>query len=272
MSNRDTALPAILLIGHGSRLASGIAEFHRLAEQLQWALPERTCVAGFLELAKPSLPEALEQLYQQGFRQITAIPALLLAAGHVNRDIPNILSDFQANHPQVTIIFGAELGLHANLLEIARERIESAELDFGATYQRQETLLLVIGRGSSDPEANAKLCQIADQLGETLGFGGVETAYTAVARPSIVDALAQESLLGFKQVLVLPYLLFSGQLVAQIRATVVAHQSTHSDRKMVLAPHLSHHPLLVQIILERLKQAEASIAVTPDFSTEAIKK
>lgn len=266
MANRDTSLPAILLIGHGSRLASGIAEFQRLAEQLQRALPKRTCVAGFLELATPSLAEALEQLYQQGFRQITAIPALLLAAGHVKRDIPNILSAFQANHPQLTITFGAELGLHANLLEIARERIESAELDFGATYQRQETLLLVIGRGSSDPEANAKLCQIANQLGETLGFGTVETAYTAVARPSMIDALAQESLLGFKQVLVLPYLLFAGQLVAQIRATVAAQQCTHSDRKIVLAPHINHHPLLVQIILERLEQAEASIASTSAFS------
>jgi sirohydrochlorin cobaltochelatase len=260
MPTKDSRQPAILLIGHGTRIASGVAEFQLLAKQLQRVLPDRTCVAGFLELAKPTLPEVLEQLRQQGFWRITALPALLLAAGHMKRDIPTVLSTYQAHHPELSITFGKELGIDANLLQIAHERIESAEVNFGLHYRRQETVLLVVGRGSSDPEANANLRQITGKLGEMLDFSRTETAYTAVASPLILEALEQASQWGCKQILLLPYLLFDGHLMTQIRATVATYQMTHPDRKSVLAPYLNNHPLLVQTILKRLAQAEAGVS------------
>ncbi len=149
--------PAVLLIGHGTRIAAGVAEFRTLADQLQQALPDRVCLAGFLELVAPDLTEALESLRRQGHRRITALPALLMAAGHVKNDIPALLNDFQSEHSEIAITFGADLGIHPNLLQIARERIESAEAGFGPDYQRRDTLLVVIGRGSSDPDANSNI-------------------------------------------------------------------------------------------------------------------
>jgi len=182
--------PAVLLIGHGTRIAAGVTEFRVLAEQLRQALPGRTCLAGFLELVAPALPEALESLREQGFleslreqgfRRIIALPALLMAAGHIKNDIPALLNEFQTAHPELQITFGADLGIHPNLLQIARERIETAEAEFGLDYQRQDTLLVVIGRGSSDPDANSNISKITRMLWEGMGFGWAETAYTAVA-------------------------------------------------------------------------------------------
>ena len=57
-------------------------------------------------------------------------------------------------------------------------------------------------------------------LWEGMGFGWAETAYTAVAAPLMADALERAHRLGFPRVLVLPYLLFTGRLVEQVRATV----------------------------------------------------
>ena len=248
--------PAVLLIGHGTRRAAGVAEFHHLATQLQQALPDRSCLSGFLELVDPDVPEALETLWQQGFRRITALPALLMAASHVKNDIPALLNAFQATHPEVEIRFGADLGIHPNLLQVARERIASVEAQFGPDYARQETLLVVIGRGGSDPDANANISKITRMLWEGMGFGWAETAYTAVAAPLMAEALERTHRLGFQRLIVFPYLLFTGRLVEQVSATVAAYQSRHPDVQAVVAPYLNAHPLVVATFLERLIEAE----------------
>ena len=260
MTQPPTSPPAVLLIGHGTRRAAGVAEFRVLADQLQQALPDRTCLAGFLELVEPDLPAALEQLRQQGFRRITALPALLLAAGHVKNDIPAILNAFQIEHPEMSITIGADLGVHPNLLHVARERIESAELEFGPDYDRRDTLLLVIGRGGSDPDANSNVSKITRMLWEGMGFGWAETAYTAVAAPLMADALERTHRLGFQRLVVFPYLLFTGRLVKQVRATVATHQERHPEVPAVVAPYLNAHPLVVKTFLERLTEAEAGEA------------
>jgi sirohydrochlorin cobaltochelatase len=248
--------PAVLLIGHGTRLAAGVAEFQQLAEQVQQALPDRRCLSGFLELVEPSVSEALETLWQQGFRRITALPALLLAASHVKNDIPEIINAFQAEHPGLDITFGADLGIHRKLLQVARERIESVEAQFGSDYHRQDTLLLIIGRGGSDPDANSSVSKITRLLWEGMGFGWAETAYTAVAAPLMAEALERIHRLGFKRLIVFPYLLFTGRLVEQVNATVVAYQSRHAEVQAVVAPYLNAHPLIVETFLERLAEAE----------------
>jgi len=256
MTQPPTSPPAVLLIGHGTRRAAGVAEFRALADQLQQALPDRTCLAGFLELVEPDLPAALEQLRQQGFRRITALPALLLAAGHVKNDIPAILNAFQAGHPGLEITFGADLGIHPKLLQVARERIESIETEFGSDYDRRDTLLMVIGRGSSDPDANSNISKITRILWEGMGFGWAETAYTAVAAPSIADALERNNRLGYKRIVVFPYLLFTGRLVDHVHAIVATHQARHPDTSIAIAPYLNNHPLLIETFLERLTEAE----------------
>lgn len=256
MTQTSSVPPAVLLIGHGTRRAAGVAEFHRLAEQIREALPNRTCLAGFLELVEPDVPTALEQLRQQGFRRIIALPALLLAAGHIKNDIPAILNAFQAQHPEMRITLGADLGIHPHLLQVARERIESCEADFGPDYDRRETLLMVIGRGGSDPDANSSVSKITRMLWEGMGFGWAETAYTAVAAPLMADALERTHRLGFQRVMVFPYLLFTGRLVEQVRATVADYQRRHPEVKAVVAPYLNAHPLVVATFLERLAEAE----------------
>ncbi|MCB1776194.1 MAG: sirohydrochlorin chelatase [Candidatus Competibacteraceae bacterium] len=252
--------PAVMLIGHGTRRAAGVAEFHTLASQLQQALPDRTCLSAFLELVDPDIPEALDMLQRQGFRRITALPALLMAASHVKNDIPALLKRFQAEHPDVQIRLGADLGIHPNLLQVARERIESIETDFGADYDRRDTLLLVIGRGGSDPDANSNISKITRILWEGMGFGWAETAYTAVAAPLMAEALERTHRLGFKQVIVFPYLLFSGRLIEQVQATVADYQSRHADVRALMAPYLNAHPLIVATFVERLAEAERGAA------------
>ena len=66
--------------------------------------------------------------------------------------------------------------------------------------------------------------------------------------------------LGFARVVVFPYLLFTGRLVEQVRATVAAYQNRHPDVQAVVAPYLNAHPLVVETFLERLAEAECGMA------------
>ena len=67
--------PAVLLIGHGTRRVTGVAEFRALADQLQQALPDRTCLAGFLELVNPKGKLQL-QVKTDGLGYVEYLPAL----------------------------------------------------------------------------------------------------------------------------------------------------------------------------------------------------
>jgi sirohydrochlorin cobaltochelatase len=259
MTITDTIKPAVLLIGHGTRIAAGVEEFWDLLSQLQQALPDRLCTAGFLELAQPTLGETLQNLLTQGAVRITALPAMLLAAGHVKQDIPRELNAFRTEHPDVVIHYGNALGINPSLLCLAQERIASCEAAFGPYYQRAETLLMVIGRGGSDREANAEISKLTRLLWESMGFGWAETGYMAVAKPLLADALERIHRLGFVNLLVFPFLLFKGRLTEEIHATAAAYQTHHPERRVVVAPYLNAHPLLVEAFIERLHEAEKGI-------------
>jgi sirohydrochlorin cobaltochelatase len=256
MKTINTHHSAILVVGHGSRDVEGINEFLRLSDHLRETFPERLCATGFLEFARPTIDEGLSELIRQGAKEITALPGMLMAAGHAKNDIPSELNHFQAEHPDVKITYGVDLGVHAKMLRAAKERIESCEAEFGSDYDRRDTLLMVVGRGASDSDANSNICKITRRLWEGMGFGWAETSYSGVAAPLVADGLAQVHRLGFKQIIVFPYFLFTGRLIRKIYESVEAYQAQHPDVKVVKAPYLRDHPLVLEAFVERLHEAE----------------
>ena len=121
--------PAILIIGHGTRDEAGVRQFHSLVAHFRDRFPDRKCATGFLEFARPTIGEGLRELLNQGATRITAIPGMLMAAGHAKNDIPSEINELQAKHPTISIVYGAELGVDAKMLRAARDRIEEAEAE-----------------------------------------------------------------------------------------------------------------------------------------------
>ncbi len=157
--------------------------------------------------------------------------------------------------------WGTELGIHPHMAQAARERIESVEAVFHPAYARRDTLLLLVGRGSSDPDANSNLRWITRLLWENMGFGWAETAYCAVTPPTVDAALERCHGLGYRHTIVFPYVLFNGRVIGRIHAAVAAYQTRHPEAHIAIAPYLNDHPLVVQTLLERLEQAESGQAV-----------
>ena len=246
--------PAILLCGHGSRDVQAISEFEALAGHISRHLPERQVAHGFLEFARPTIGERLDDLRAAGARDVLALPGMLFAAGHAKNDIPSVLNDYAARHGGFSIRYGRELAVDLKLLSAARERITAAETEAGEGISRADTMLVVVGRGTNDPDANSNVSKITRMLWEGMQFGWAETCYSGVTQPLVADALGRVVRLGFKRIIVFPYFLFTGVLVKRIYSAADAVAQEHPDIEIVKAGYLNDHPLVIDSFLERLDE------------------
>ncbi len=254
----DSANPAILICGHGSRDVEAVDEFYQLADHMKQRFPDRLCEIGFLEFASPVIAQGADKLVEQGAKNITAIPGMLMAAGHAKNDIPSEINELNAHYKDqgVHITYGTELGVHPKMLQAAQARVEEAEQEFGDDYDRKDCLLVVVGRGASDSDANSNISKITRMLEEGMGFGWAITCYSGVTSPLVDEALVKAHKLGFKKVIVFPYFLFTGRLVKKIYAWADDYAAQHPDVQVVNAPYLNDHELVIDTFIEKLEATE----------------
>ncbi len=244
----------VMICGHGSRDSEAIAEFEWLARALRRRLPEYDVASGYLEFARPMIREGLETLKGRGATRILALPGMLFAAGHVKNDLPWELNTFAAENPSITVAFGRDLAIDPKLLAAARDRIEAAEREAQDDVPREETLLLVVGRGTNDPDANSNVTKVARMLWEGIGFGWAETAYSGVAHPRVDAALERTVRLGFRRIIVFPYFLFTGVLVKRIYRQTDEVAARHPHVAFLKASYLGDHPLVLDTLSDRLQE------------------
>ena len=118
-------MKALLLVAHGSRKESSNQEVAQLSSQMQRLVNEKFDFVkhGFLELAEPSIPDAIDNCCQQGATHITVVPYFLSAGRHVTEDIPEEVEIGQKNNPDVEITVSNYLGAQD---EIAALLVEAA--------------------------------------------------------------------------------------------------------------------------------------------------
>ena len=253
----------ILLIGHGTRDPRGAQELHAFADAVAAASrmrgEPRRVLPCFLELADPPIIAAVEQAVAAGVHRIVAVPLLLQAARHMKDDIPTALNWARARYPAVHIAYGTPLGVRPEVLTALEERLAAAEEGLPA-LPAAETAVLLIERGSSDPDANANVFKVARLLWEGRGGGLVETCFWSITRPNLAAGLRRCAALGARRIIVLPYFLFQGVLLQRIAALVEEHRALRTGIELRVAPHLGTHPALVDLALHRAREAMAGEA------------
>jgi sirohydrochlorin cobaltochelatase len=242
----------VMVCGHGSRDIDAIEEFQRLVRGVARRLPEHPLESGFLEFARPIIREGLDRLRGRGVDHVLAVPGMLFAAGHVKNDVPSVLNAYAAEHG-IRIEFGRDLGIDPKLLAAARDRIEAALATRDPDPPRAHTLLAVVGRGTSDPDANGNIAKVARMLWEGMGFGWAEVGYSGVAHPRVDALLERAARLGFRRIVVFPYFLFTGVLVRRIYAQTDEVAARHPAIEFVKAGYLNDHPLVLDTFLERIQ-------------------
>lgn len=242
---------AILLLNHGSRDPKAKVEFTQMAREFQ-ARCDLPVQAAYLELAEPSVLDQLEALAQSGVRKVWALSAFLLPAGHVKSDLPAALMRARREFG-VEIEYSKPLGLHPKLLSAMRDRWHAAVTGL-PPMAKEETGVLVVGRGTSDPDANGEVAKLARLMYETGESGFAQSGYVSVARPTVEEGLTQCAAQGLKQIVVLPFFLCTGVLLKRIQQQVAAWAAARPDVRVVVAGHLGSHPGVIGALLDRLGQ------------------
>ncbi|HEY8595011.1 MAG TPA: sirohydrochlorin chelatase [Devosiaceae bacterium] len=244
----------VMLCGHGSRNQLAVGEFGNLAGRLKARLPGVPVEYGYLEFANPVIHQGLEKLRAGGVRHILAVPGMLFAAGHAKNDIPSVLNTWAAQNPGTSVTYGRELGVDLKMLRAAGDRIEQAIAGAPTSVARHQTLLMVVGRGASDPDANSNVAKVMRMLWEGMGFGWGEVSYSGVTFPLVAPALEHAVRLGYRRIIVFPYFLFTGVLVKRIYAAVDDAAAANPGVEFLKAPYLNDHDLVIDTFIDRLRE------------------
>lgn len=244
----------VMVCGHGSRDEGAVTEFAQVAKGLRKLMPDVPVEYGYLEFATPIIRDGLDKLRDQGVTRVLAVPGMLFAAGHVKNDIPSVLNTYAAQNEGITIELGKELGVDPKMMHAAAARIREALDAASNDVPLEETMLVVVGRGASDPDANGNVAKVMRLLWEGFGFGWGETVYSGVTFPLVEPGLEHATRLGFKRIIVFPYFLFTGVLVRRIYEHTDRVAARFPDIEFIKAPYLNDHPLLIETFKERAEQ------------------
>ena len=240
----------LLLVGHGSRSGEGGEEMRSLAELVGLALPDVAVDVGFLEMTDPPAGPVLDRLAAAGCARVVVLPLVLLGAGHAKSDVPAVVLEARRRHPDLHVHFGSPLGITRDLVEVLGGSLLAAG--------GQGLPLLLIARGTSDPDANGDAHKVTRLLGEWVGAPFVHTAFTGVAAPDVRDGLEVFARLGHRRMAVAFWFLCTGVLVERARTDIAAF-SAATGVEVVDAGYLGADPRLVPAIVERYSEAVQGI-------------
>jgi sirohydrochlorin cobaltochelatase len=258
--------PPLLLAGHGSADPAGAAAFSALRERVATLLtPASVDVAGgFIELSPPPLSAAVTELVSRGHSRVVAIPVVLAAAGHSKGDIPAALAAQRKRHPGLSFSYGRPLGPHPALVNLLAARITevfaAGPADAASRLTQELMAVLVVGRGSTDPDANAELAKTARLLWETQRGSGqrfafAETAFVSLASPRVADGLERCRRLGARKIVVARYFLFPGVLPDRVAAQAGAYAAAHPELDIRRTRVLGDCAELAKLTVQRYREA-----------------
>ncbi|MDD2659902.1 MAG: precorrin-8X methylmutase [Methylococcales bacterium] len=245
----------IVVAGHGSRDPDGIKEFEQLVELIKKRAPQHIVSHGYLEFAGPTIDQAVIAQIDAGVRRVVMAPGVLLAASHAKNDLPSELLAFAKTRTDIDFHFGAPLGLHPLLLQVVQEHIVAAEAQSSHTVRRDDTCLVLVGRGTTDPDANGEVSKFARMIEEGMGFGAAFVCYSGTAKPLVSDGLRSAARLGYARLIVVPFFLFDGVLVKRIYAAADALQEREPGLEILKAGYLGVHPNVADVIIARAQEA-----------------
>jgi sirohydrochlorin cobaltochelatase len=238
----------LLLIGHGTRDPDGrqsLLDFAAAYQNLDRSRPVLPC---FLELTEPTIQEGVDRCVEQGFTEFSVLPILLFAARHNKFDVTNELDRARQRHPQVKFHYGRHFGITPRILDLWRSRL--ATLD-RADISREDTVLLFVGRGASDPDANGDVYKLARIVWEGSGYQTVEVCFIGITHPRLEEGFRRARLYNPKRIIVLPHFLFTGTLVKKIYDVTAQQREQFPDMEIVNLPEMGLHPQLFSVIRDR---------------------
>ena len=238
---------AIFVMGHGTKSEEGRSQFLQAVDCLQASITQPV-YAGFIELCEPNMYQAMDDLLATHPASIVVAPLILLPAGHLKDDGAELVNYARAKSSQIEVAYSKDLGAHRAILDTIGERIRAANSAPGIS-------VLLVGRGSSDPDANSELFKISRLVKEFGGFPEVEASFISLALPSVKEGLDRLYALGNRSIVVQPYFLYRGALLDRIYFQANEWATEHPDCTLSLGKEIGIDESITKVLVERIAQA-----------------
>jgi len=108
---------ALLLFAHGARDPRWALPFEEVARRIRAAAPDVPVALSFLEFMTPGIVEAGHALAAEGCTRVEVVPLFLGAGGHVRKDLPALLDELRAAHPQVQWLLRRTVGEEQTVID-----------------------------------------------------------------------------------------------------------------------------------------------------------
>ncbi|MEH7493735.1 sirohydrochlorin chelatase [Neobacillus niacini] len=237
-------MKAILYIGHGTRSKKGAVDIRAFIDKVKARIDVPIQELSFLELTEPLIEEGFVTCVEQGATEIDVVPLFLLAAGHIKRDIPEALEPLIAKYPTIPVKIKNPFGVQEFILDAVAELIKDSAGEVAPVDR-----LLIVGVGSSDPDVHVNFGKIADGLGKRLRPERVSVCYLAATVPKLSEGLESISEGAEGRVIVVPYMLFTGLLLAELNKIVRSRQK--EGQSILCTQALSNHTVIEDIVIQR---------------------
>ena len=249
----------ILLVGHGSREESGNEEIREFVAQWRARQPGWRIEVCFIEFAPPSLHDGLLAA-AQGARRVLVLPLILNAAGHVKMEIPEAIEHAREHCPGTEFLYGPHLTACDPILAILKRRLRRAmnALDMP---DPTTTGVILLGRGSSDRAANGDMAKMARWLQEAGDHELVDLAFTGITFPRLERVVQRQALIGMRQIVVLPYYLYTGTLMQRIHRQVEHLRAQYPQIRFAASTHFGFEDEIFALLEQRVADLQAG---TPD--------
>ncbi|TYR80620.1 sirohydrochlorin chelatase [Priestia megaterium] len=246
-------MKSVLFVGHGSRDPEGNDQVRQFVANLQKDWDESILIEiCFLEFERPTISEGIKTCVVKGATDVIVIPIMLLPAGHSKIHIPAAIDEAREKFPHVKFTYGRPIGIHEETFEILKTRLREAGEDL--EKPSEDTAIMLLGRGGSDPDANSDLYKIARLLWEKTNYKIVEPAFMGVTSPLVDEGVSRCLKLGAKKIVILPYFLFTGILIKRLEELVSQYEGQYSDVQFTLAGYFGFHPKLETILKDRAEE------------------
>ncbi|GAB0107806.1 sirohydrochlorin chelatase [Nocardia sp. JMUB6875] len=248
--------PALIAVAHGSRDPRSAETMRAVVAQIAAQRPDLDVRLAFLDLSSPSVDQVVDAVAADGHSHAIVVPLLLGSAFHARVDLPGLLDEARARHPQLRLTQADVLGPDPHLIIALRDRIVAAMAQSSEALPLADVVLpqgrargprwgiAVAAVGSSSATANTRTGDVARLLTALTGWD-TEICF-ATTEPTLLKAFARLRARGADRVLVAPWFLAPGLLTDRLRDALP--QIPHADT-------IGAHPLLAEVALDRYATA-----------------
>ncbi|KAK6928373.1 Sirohydrochlorin cobaltochelatase CbiX-like [Dillenia turbinata] len=115
---------AVIIVDHGSRRKESNLMLNEFVAMFRDKTGYAIVEPAHMELAEPSIKSAFRACVEQGANRVILSPFFLFPGRHWHQDIPSLMAEAAKEHPGVSYVITAPLGLHELLVDVVKDRIK----------------------------------------------------------------------------------------------------------------------------------------------------